>query len=54
MSPDTDYPLQRLFRDIQHTYPPAGTGEFQRIHLAKTALGAGSIEWSERLATESS
>ncbi|MFE7124966.1 acyl-CoA dehydrogenase family protein [Streptomyces sp. NPDC057617] len=51
---DTDYPLQRLFRDIQHTYPPAGTGEFQRIHLAKTALGTGFVEWSERLATESS
>ncbi|WP_432034066.1 acyl-CoA dehydrogenase family protein [Streptomyces antibioticus] len=49
---DGDYPLQRLFRDIQHTYAPAGTGEFQRIHLAKTALGESGIEWSERLAAE--
>ncbi|WP_217561568.1 acyl-CoA dehydrogenase family protein [Streptomyces sp. GbtcB6] len=49
---DGDYPLQRLFRDIQYTYPPAGTGEFQRIHLAKTALGETEIEWSERLAAE--
>ncbi|WP_217570670.1 acyl-CoA dehydrogenase family protein [Streptomyces sp. GbtcB7] len=47
---DGDYLLQRLFRDIQYTYPPAGTGEFQRIHLAKTALGEAEIEWSERLA----
>ncbi|GHH22149.1 acyl-CoA dehydrogenase family protein [Streptomyces lanatus] len=49
---DGDYLLQRLFRDIQHTYAPAGTGEFQRIHLAKTALGESGIEWSERLAAE--
>ncbi|WP_405908735.1 acyl-CoA dehydrogenase family protein [Streptomyces sp. NBC_00828] len=47
-----DNPVQRLFRDIQHTYSPAGTGEFQRIHLANTALGTGQIDWSERLAAE--
>nr|WP_107905403.1 acyl-CoA dehydrogenase family protein [Streptomyces chartreusis] len=51
---DADYPLQRFFRDIQHTHPPAGTGEFQRIHLAKTALGTPFIQWSERLAAEAS
>ncbi|WP_406438963.1 acyl-CoA dehydrogenase family protein [Streptomyces sp. NBC_01613] len=51
---DADYPLQRLWRDIQHTYPPAGTGEFQRIHLAKAALGTDLIQWSERFAAEAS
>ncbi|WP_105968420.1 acyl-CoA dehydrogenase family protein [Streptomyces geranii] len=44
--------VQRVFRDCQHTYSPAGTGEFQRIHLANTALGTPSIQWSERLAAE--
>lgn len=45
---DADYKPQRLFRDdIQHTYPPAGTGEFQRFHLANSALGADRTEWSE-------
>ncbi|MER6206351.1 acyl-CoA dehydrogenase family protein [Streptomyces sp. NPDC001642] len=39
---DPDYPLQRLIRDIQHTYAPAGTGEFQRIHLARSVLGTAS------------
>ncbi|MBC9724971.1 acyl-CoA dehydrogenase family protein [Streptomyces sp. TRM68367] len=51
---DADYKLQRLFRDIQHTYPPAGTGEFQRIHLARAALGQDLIQWSQRLAAEAS
>ncbi|KPI02984.1 Isovaleryl-CoA dehydrogenase [Actinobacteria bacterium OK074] len=45
-----DYPLQRLWRDTQCIYPPAGTGEFQRIHLAKTALGETRTDWSQRLA----
>ncbi|MFF4051948.1 acyl-CoA dehydrogenase family protein [Streptomyces chartreusis] len=49
---DADYPLQRFFRDIQHTHSPAGTGEFQRIHLAKTALGATPRQWSEYLHAE--
>lgn len=49
---DGDYLLQRLFRDSQYTYAPAGTGEFQRIHLARTALGEMEIEWSARLAAE--
>ncbi|MGW0822532.1 acyl-CoA dehydrogenase family protein [Streptomyces sp. NPDC002845] len=51
---DADYPLQRLWRDIQHTYPPAGTGEFQRIRLAEAALHEDTIQWSERLAAEAS
>ncbi|MFE9880709.1 acyl-CoA dehydrogenase family protein [Streptomyces sp. NPDC005784] len=49
---DHDYILQRLWRDIQHTYPPAGTGEVQRIRLADAALGEDHIQWSERLAAE--
>ncbi|MFF7953988.1 acyl-CoA dehydrogenase family protein [Streptomyces griseorubiginosus] len=49
---DSSCAVQRLFRDIQYTYPPAGTGEFQRIHLAKTALGGGSPSWSEWLAAK--
>ncbi|WP_438306610.1 acyl-CoA dehydrogenase family protein (plasmid) [Streptomyces sp. HUAS TT11] len=49
---DADYALQRLWRDIQHTYPPAGTGEFQRIHLAKAALQETLIDWSEQLTNE--
>ncbi|MFJ9719942.1 acyl-CoA dehydrogenase family protein [Streptomyces sp. NPDC101213] len=49
---DGDYPLQRLWRDVQCTYAPAGTGEVQRIHLAKAALGEDAIQWSEQLAAE--
>ncbi|WP_354671370.1 acyl-CoA dehydrogenase family protein [Streptomyces sp. CSDS2] len=46
-----DY-LQRLWRDIQYTYPPAGTGEVQRIQLAHTALSEDHVQWSERLPVE--
>ncbi|MET8183992.1 acyl-CoA dehydrogenase [Streptomyces sp. NPDC005336] len=49
---DGDYVLQRLWRDIQHTYPPAGTGEVQRIRLADAALNEDRPQWSERLAAE--
>ncbi|MEV7116732.1 acyl-CoA dehydrogenase family protein [Streptomyces anulatus] len=48
---DRDYVLQRLWRDIQHTYPPAGTGDVQRIRLADTAFEEGHIQWSELLAS---
>ncbi|MGP3756987.1 acyl-CoA dehydrogenase family protein [Streptomyces sp. IBSNAI001] len=48
---DRDYVLQRLWRDIQHTYPPAGTGEVQRIRLADAAFDENHIQWSERLAS---
>ncbi|HBF85749.1 MAG TPA: acyl-CoA dehydrogenase [Streptomyces sp.] len=47
-----EYVLQRLWRDIQHTYPPAGTGEVQRIRLADAAFHEDDIQWSERLAAE--
>ncbi|MDP5315333.1 acyl-CoA dehydrogenase family protein [Streptomyces poriferorum] len=49
---DREYVLQRLWRDIQHTYPPAGTGEVQRIRLADAAFDEDDIQWSERLAAE--
>lgn len=48
-----DYFLQRLWRDAQCTYPPAGTGEVQRIGLADAALGDDAIRWSERFPPES-
>ncbi|MFF8447779.1 acyl-CoA dehydrogenase family protein [Streptomyces leeuwenhoekii] len=47
-----DYALQRLWRDIQHAYPPAGTGEVQRLRLADAALGEDPIQWSEHFAAE--
>ncbi|MGW8700171.1 acyl-CoA dehydrogenase family protein [Streptomyces eurythermus] len=47
-----DYLLQRLWRDAQCTYPPAGTGEVQRIRLAEAALDEDPIQWSERLSPE--
>lgn len=46
---DTDNPIQRLWRDIQHTYPPAGTGEVQRIRLADAAFGESPHHWSQHL-----
>jgi alkylation response protein AidB-like acyl-CoA dehydrogenase len=49
-----DYILSRLWRDIQHTYAPAGTGEVQRQRLAETEFGAPAIQWSERLAAKTS
>ncbi|WP_097955043.1 MULTISPECIES: acyl-CoA dehydrogenase family protein [Streptomyces] len=49
---DRDYVLQRLWRDIQHTYPPAGTGDVQRIRLADAAFEEDHIQWSERLAAD--
>ncbi|MFJ6433337.1 acyl-CoA dehydrogenase family protein [Streptomyces sp. NPDC091416] len=49
---DGEYVLQRMWRDIQHTYPPAGTGEIQRIRLADAAFQEDDIQWSERLAAK--
>jgi alkylation response protein AidB-like acyl-CoA dehydrogenase len=43
---DEEYPLARLWRDVQHTYPPAGTGEVQRLRLAQHALGESAASWS--------
>ncbi|MGW3341332.1 acyl-CoA dehydrogenase family protein [Streptomyces sp. NPDC001009] len=44
--------LQRLLRDIQCTYAPAGTGMIQLIRLADDALGIAPVQWSERLAAD--
>ncbi|MFI6209120.1 acyl-CoA dehydrogenase family protein [Streptomyces sp. NPDC051041] len=49
----TDYPLQRLWRDIQCTYAPAGTGEVQRIRLADDALQTGTPQWSQLFTADS-
>ncbi|MFB7776253.1 acyl-CoA dehydrogenase family protein [Streptomyces bauhiniae] len=43
--------LQRLLRDIQCTYAPAGTGMIQLLRLADDALGISPAPWSERLTT---
>ncbi|MGW0926772.1 acyl-CoA dehydrogenase family protein [Streptomyces sp. NPDC002755] len=53
-----DYPLERVWRDMQTTYAPAGTGEVQRIRLAQTLLHeqghpgeeTDRTQWSARLA----
>lgn len=53
-----DYPLERVWRDMQTTYAPAGTGEVQRIRLAQNLLHehghpgeeTDHAQWSVRLA----
>ncbi|MEU9190121.1 acyl-CoA dehydrogenase family protein [Streptomyces sp. NPDC048484] len=35
---DGDYAIQRVWRDMQSTYAPAGTGEVQRLRLAGSLL----------------
>ncbi|MFG3199826.1 acyl-CoA dehydrogenase family protein [Streptomyces sp. NPDC048208] len=48
----TDQVLQRLWRDIPHTYAPAGTAEVQRLRLADAALDEDPRSWSEYLAAQ--
>ncbi|MFF7451585.1 MULTISPECIES: acyl-CoA dehydrogenase family protein [unclassified Streptomyces] len=48
---DTEQPLARVWRDMQTTYAPAGTGEVQRRRLAETLLTkatnpAPHVPWS--------
>ncbi|MFD5858729.1 acyl-CoA dehydrogenase family protein [Streptomyces chartreusis] len=50
---DSDYPIQHLWRDIKHTYPPAGTGEVQRIRLADAAIDETPQQWSYRFTAPS-
>ncbi|MFI9755799.1 acyl-CoA dehydrogenase family protein [Streptomyces collinus] len=50
---DTDYPMERLWRDIQHCYAPAGTGEFQRIRLGQSLLEESIPQSSQRVAAAS-
>ncbi|MFJ4151954.1 acyl-CoA dehydrogenase family protein [Streptomyces galbus] len=47
----TDRPLERLFRDVQHTWAPAGTGDIQLHRLAETLLSTSQSQWSKRLAS---
>ncbi|MFJ2240972.1 acyl-CoA dehydrogenase family protein [Streptomyces sp. NPDC087859] len=35
---DVDFPIERVWRDMQTTYAPAGTGEVQRRRLAENLL----------------
>lgn len=48
---DTEQPIARVWRDMQTTYAPAGTGEVQRRRLAETLLTKDSdttphVPWS--------
>jgi acyl-CoA dehydrogenase len=44
----TTRPIERLFRDAEHTYAPAGTGDIQILRLGQQALGTGHEQWSQR------
>lgn len=39
-------PMDRYFRDAQHVYAPAGTGDIQLHRLGETALGRTRSQWS--------
>ncbi|MGH3863599.1 acyl-CoA dehydrogenase family protein [Actinokineospora sp.] len=49
---DPDRHIERLFRDANHIYAPAGTSDVQRLRLAEVALGTYRDQWSERFASE--
>ncbi|TQM79781.1 alkylation response protein AidB-like acyl-CoA dehydrogenase [Saccharothrix saharensis] len=42
--------VERLLRDANHIYSPAGTSDIQRLRLAEVALGTYQDQWSARLA----
>ncbi|MGW1107388.1 acyl-CoA dehydrogenase family protein [Streptomyces sp. NPDC002540] len=44
----TSHPIERLFRDAEHTYAPAGTGDIQILRLGKAALGDELGQWAQR------
>ncbi|MGW4485862.1 acyl-CoA dehydrogenase family protein [Amycolatopsis sp. NPDC004368] len=44
--------VSRLYRDVPHIEPPAGTSDIQRVRLAEVALGESRPEWSQRFAAE--
>ncbi|KRV47611.1 acyl-CoA dehydrogenase [Wenjunlia vitaminophila] len=47
----TNLPVERLNRDVQHIWAPAGTGDVQLHRLAEFALGTSpGQQWSQRLA----
>ncbi|MGW0489079.1 acyl-CoA dehydrogenase family protein [Streptomyces olivaceus] len=52
---DSNSPIERIWRDMQTTYAPAGTGEVQRLRLADSLLqeeadttASNRIPWSVR------
>ncbi|MFE7331567.1 acyl-CoA dehydrogenase family protein [Streptomyces sp. NPDC057565] len=47
----TSRPVERLFRDAEHTCAPAGTGDIQILRLGQTALGDTPGLWSARFRT---
>lgn len=44
--------VERLRRDAQHIYAPAGTSDVQRLRLSEVALGTYREDWSVRLAEQ--
>jgi len=44
--------IERLFRDANHIYAPAGTSDVQRLRLAEVALGTYQEQWSARFANQ--
>jgi alkylation response protein AidB-like acyl-CoA dehydrogenase len=44
-----ELPVERLYRDVQHIYAPAGTSDVQRLRLSEIALGGYREDWSTRL-----
>jgi alkylation response protein AidB-like acyl-CoA dehydrogenase len=44
--------IERLFRDANHIYAPAGTSDVQRLRLAEVALGTYQEQWSARFADQ--
>ncbi|WP_329792512.1 acyl-CoA dehydrogenase family protein [Lentzea sp. DG1S-22] len=44
--------IERLFRDANHIYAPAGTSDVQRLRLAEVALGTYRDQWSARFADQ--
>ncbi|MFD9604730.1 acyl-CoA dehydrogenase family protein [Streptomyces sp. NPDC059970] len=47
----TSHPVERLFRDAEHTCAPAGTGDIQILRLGQEALGNEHGQWSLRFPT---
>jgi alkylation response protein AidB-like acyl-CoA dehydrogenase len=45
-----DRPIERLFRDTQHIFAPAGTSDIQLLRLGDIALGTEDRQWSHRFA----
>lgn len=45
-----DRPIERLSRDAQHIYAPAGTSDVQLLRLSETAMATDTRQWSQRFA----